>query len=421
METEFDKKFATVVFDRRKQVAKKGIGVVEIRVILSRGQMKYFVYGRCKPSELEEVKDSFELRDLLSSYNRTVYRMIHDGEELTVDNFLINIGMRKLIANRSNRPAVYKKRFNFLEYFENYLETARGLSYNNRKVSATVLKALKEFGGIKYGSDLSVDNIKKFDKFLRRPFEDKRPSEKRAKYIQKFIDKGWDLPKLPKLAPARMIVREASSVYTYHKKLRPMIQRAIDDGHMKYNPYDDIKFNPGKSKERNPLTEEQLIAVRNAELPETLARVRDLFIFASYTGLSYCDVMNFNYEKDTETIGGNVYIDGERIKTGSKFFTPILPPAMEVLKRYNFWLPRITNQKANYYLHKIEAIVGLHKPLTFHIARHTFATLLLTHDLPIQNVQRALGHHHVRVTEIYAKNLKKNITRHVDTLVSELL
>jgi integrase len=144
--------------------------------------------------------------------------------------------------------------------------------------------------------------------------------------------------------------------------------------------------------------------------------VRDLFVFSAYTGLAFCDVMAFNFETMTDKEGKLFYIDGSRLKTGTQFFTPILKPAMEVLKKYDFKLPRISNQKANDYLHLIQSAMKLNKNLTFHIARHSFATLALAHDVPIENVARMLGHQNIRTTQIYAKVLKSTIERHAVNL-----
>lgn len=114
----------------------------------------------------------------------------------------------------------------------------------------------------------------------------------------------------------------------------------------------------------------------------------------------------------TEKSGDLYYMDGSRMKTGSNFFTPILQPAMEVLKKYNFVLPKISNQKANDYLHLLESRANINKPLTFHVARHSFATLSLSHDVPIEKVARMLGHQDIKTTQIYAKILKSTIERH---------
>ena len=190
----------------------------------------------------------------------------------------------------------------------------------------------------------------------------------------------------------------------------------IIEGKIEVDPYTQVKFKRGECKEREPLTEAELQKLRKIKLDEKLDKVRDLFVFSAYTGLAYCDVQAFDFEKMTEQQGKLYYIDGSRIKTASKFFTPILGPAMEVLKKYKFVLPKISNQKANDFLHLIETALKLNKPLTFHVARHSFATLALAHDIPIENVSRMLGHKNIRTTQIYAKVLKTTIERHAENL-----
>ena len=180
-------------------------------------------------------------------------------------------------------------------------------------------------------------------------------------------------------------------------------------------------FPRGKSKERRPLTEKELKMMRDAELPDKEAKVRDLFIFAAYTGLAFCDVMDFSFKTMTEQSGDMWFIDGSRLKTGTKFFTPILAPAMEVLQRYNYELPKISNQKANDYLHLIESRLGINKSITFHVARHSFATLSLSHDVPIEKVARMLGHTDIKTTQIYAKILKTSIEKHALNLSQSII
>ena len=122
----------------------------------------------------------------------------------------------------------------------------------------------------------------------------------------------------------------------------------------------------------------------------------------------------------TEKINENYYIDGKRVKTGHTFFTPLLPPAMEVLKKYNYEVPKLSNQKANEYLYDIKNILKLNKPLTMHVARHSFATLLLANDVPMENVSRMLGHTNIKTTQIYAHILKSTIDRHTTALTAKI-
>ena len=205
------------------------------------------------------------------------------------------------------------------------------------------------------------------------------------------------------------------------KNLHIQTRKAYQEGLIEKDPYDLVKFPRGKCKERRPLSEIELKKIREAELPPKESRVRDLFIFAAYTGLAYCDVQEFNFKMMTELMGDLYYIDGSRLKTGSNFFTPILPPAMEVLKRYNYKLPKISNQKANDYLHNIESRLCINKPITFHVARHSFATVALSHDIPIEKLARMLGHKDIKTTQLYAKILKDTVARHATNLSKAII
>lgn len=127
-------------------------------------------------------------------------------------------------------------------------------------------------------------------------------------------------------------------------------------------------------------------------------------------------MIKFNYLTDVVTRSGFKYIDGERLKTGSKFFTPILPPAMDVLKRYDYKLPKISLQKYNDYLHIIEEKTGFNKPITSHLARHSFATTVLNNGVPVEVLARMMGHHNISVTQIYAKILTSSIEHYANIL-----
>ena len=248
-----------------------------------------------------------------------------------------------------------------------------------------MIDALKTYGKIQTYGDLTAKNLMAFDKWLHNG------------------------------------ERTDVTIYGYHKKLKKWVGELERTEQITRNPYKMVTFNRGKTKERQPLLESELKNMRDYPFDGKLERVRDLFIFSAYTGLAFCDVQNFDYQSMTVKEGNLVYIDGNRIKTDTKFFTPILSPAMEVLKKYDYKLPKISNQKANDYLHLIQAQLGIKKNLTFHVARHSFATLALAHDVPIENVARMLGHEDIRTTQIYAKILRTTIERHACNLQSAIL
>ena len=364
----------SVVFDRKKVAEKRGQGIVEMQVYLSRRERKYIPIGKCSPDELEDYLSSRDVKNEIKRCNDIISAMLLFDDEMTVQQFESYYLSKK--KSRSNN--FYKgtdQATNFIIYLKESIDKER-FSDGTRKHKICTLEAVKRFGKIKTFADLTPKNILEFDEWLHDGS------------------------------------RTDVSVHTYHKHLRKVTRYLRMADMIPADPYERVKLSRGKSKERQPLTEDELDKLRTIKLSEPMDHVRDLFIFSAYTGLAYCDVQVFNFELMTEKIGKIYYIDGERLKTGTKFFTPILNPAMEVLKKYDYNLPKITNQKGNEYLHLIQHAMGLHKSLTFHVARHSFATLAISHGVPIEDVARMLGHEDIRTTQIYAKILKTTINQY---------
>ena len=267
----------------------------------------------------------------------------------------------------------------FLKYMEIALD-AEELREGTRKHKKCVIDAVRAFGKLNTYGDLTAKKIMAFDTWLHNG------------------------------------TRTDVTCYGYHKNLRKWVRQLFQMGDIKQDPYKLVTIRRSKCKEREPLTEDELKSLRAHKFEGKLDRVRDLFIFAAYTGLSFCDTQTFDFESMTKKEGKMYYIDGSRIKTDTKFFTPILSPAMKVLEKYDYQLPKISNQKANDYLHVIQMELHFRQKLTFHVARHSFATMALAHDVPIENVARMLGHQDIKTTQIYAKVLRTTIERHATAL-----
>lgn len=376
----------SVIYDRKKEVMKKGAGKVEIRVYLGNKAFKYVTVHTCDPFEWKKYQVSAELRSQLAIYKNLVKIIQKNGEELTIENINAHMGIDKE-QNRERREIRVRKASptGFIDFILEQVAKEK-LKPNTMKRRYVVLKSLERYGRLNRFSDLTPRNVKGFDEFLHE--ED--PS------------------------------RTQPTVHDYHKVLKKFTRMAALYEYIEKDPYESplCHFERGKSKERRPLTEEELLRIRKCKLGQKEGRVRDLFIFCAYTGLSYIDSQVFDYETMTETVGGQTYIDGKRIKTGNTFFTPILPPAMEVLRKYNYELPHISNQKANDYLDFVQIACKINKPLTMHVARHSFATLALSYDIPIEDVARMMGHSNIRTTQVYAKILKSTIERHGSNLAS---
>lgn len=152
---------------------------------------------------------------------------------------------------------------------------------------------------------------------------------------------------------------------------------------------------------------------------EYTQRSADLFIVQAYTGLSYADLSRLNpshFIKDTE---GLTWINITRQKVNTAHCTiPVISKAWNILKKYNFQLPIISNQKYNGALKKIATEVGINKRLTSHVGRKTYGTLLLNKDVPIETVSKLLGHSSVKITEQhYAKVLHMKVARDVRRII----
>lgn len=185
------------------------------------------------------------------------------------------------------------------------------------------------------------------------------------------------------------------------------------------DPFVCYQFNL-KVVEREFLHEHEIQAIVDKEFATTrLDQVRDIFLFCCFTGLAYSDVKKLS--KDNVVIGmdGERWIKINRTKTDTRSSIPILPMAQAILDKYSnhpkccaekTLLPVSSNQKMNGYLKEIAAIAGIEKNITFHIARHTFATTVtLQNDVPIESVSKMLGHKSIRTTQHYAKVLDKKV------------
>ena len=382
------KQAVKLVFDRRKRVEATGKGNVEFIIQLSRLAVKKIIVDSMTPEEWESYKNAPFLKKEMENYQKIVNAMQLLGEEMTVENFNKHIGVDTPVRNTSKKKSkesvaeTKDERINesFLDFMHDAIVKEKSAATTKRQ-KFVALDALRRWGGIVTFADISTKKLREYDAWLR--------------------EDG---------------TRTDVAVNNYHKRTKMYVRQAYEKGIIDKDYYSMVHFPRGKCKERNPLTEAELMKLRTVELPQREARVRDLFIFSAYTGLAFCDAQAFDFFTMTEQRADMFYIDGSRMKTGTKFYTPILPPAMEDLKRYNFELPKISNQKGNDYLRIVKSIAGIRKPLTFHVARHSFATLSLSHDVPIEKVARMLGHTDIKTTQIYAKILKSTIENYATEL-----
>jgi site-specific recombinase XerD len=212
----------------------------------------------------------------------------------------------------------------------------------------------------------------------------------------------------------------------YVRNFRKIIKICLDNDWLDKNPCSRYE---GKMKEveRDFLTEEELYRIYNKRFSsERLTLVKDIFIFSCYTGLAYVDVKGLKKDHIAIGIDGEKWIFKNRQKTDTKSKIPVLPIAQEIIQKYSNHprclnedaiLPILTNQKMNSYLKEIGDLCDISKEITFHMARHTFATsVTLTNGVPIETVSKMLGHKNIQTTQHYAKVLDKKVSEDMQIL-----
>lgn len=211
-----------------------------------------------------------------------------------------------------------------------------------------------------------------------------------------------------------------NSTLKYIRNFRKIINLAVKNEWMDRDPFMKYQVKLKETK-RGFLDKEELERLENKELGvERLDQVRDVFIFCCYTGLSYADIEKLSPKDISKGIDGEYWIFTERTKTGTDSNIPLLPKALEIIKKYednpavlnsDSILPIISNQKMNAYLKELATICEIEKHITFHMARHTFATTVtLTNGVSIETVSSMLGHKNIRTTQIYAKVVQRKVS-----------
>lgn len=395
------KKYTTsIVYDHRQRTADGKEGPLEVRITYDRNRYYFSTGIRVRRSDWAG-----------SVINRA------DAEALNERlGFIIN----KVIAEITNMQksgeafdaAVLKDRVFAGEKKEEKDALLKWLAHevpllkmkeSTRKRYVCMMKRLEEYKIISAWSDLTVENLYKFDFWLHQ--RTKAPSNG-------DLQAGRDPVKIGD-----------GAVYNYHRSLHALLTRAVKFGLIDVNPYDRVRgeFRRGIKENVDYLTEEEIDAIESLHPIEgtQVAMARDLFVFQLYTGLSYSDTQAFDI-KDYKLVKGKWVSVGERIKTGVPYVSQLLPQAVEVLQRYNMQTPKIVNQQYNMSLKVIQQALGLHTKLHSHLARHTFATRMLAAGAKIENVSKMLGHTNITQTQKYAKVLAQNVHDDFDMFSEKL-
>lgn len=216
----------------------------------------------------------------------------------------------------------------------------------------------------------------------------------------------------------------------YIRNFKKIIKICMANGWLDKDPFINYKAKL-KTVERDFLSQDEIqMIIDKSFVSERLELVKDIFIFSCFTGLAYIDVKKLKKENINIGIDGKKWIFTHRQKTDTSTRIPVLPNAQLILDKYkdhphciNFdvLLPVLSNQKMNAYLKEIADVCGINKELTFHIARHTFATTVtLSNGVPIESVSKMLGHTNIKTTQHYAKILDSKISNDMSALSEKL-
>ena len=393
----------SLVYDHRKRTKKGDEGPVEVRVTVNRKPYYINTGVRVRKVRLvgNAVKDDAEnnnadmlnerLTTIVALVEKEINRCLEEKKPLDVAE------IRRKVWDISPANDEDKDEPTMIKWIKEYVRSAN-MSASTKKRYGTVCNKLLAYGKLTRWEHLSVDRIYAFDVWLRAQPIPLTKNQEEAGMKPSYIGD--------------------SAAYSYHKCLMAAVNKAMTLGVVSANPYDRMKgvFKRGKRDVIEYLTEEQMQKVLDlTPVPGSQAALaRDLFIFQMFTGLSYSDTQVFDISQYKQVDGRWVYV-GQRIKTGVPYISQLLPPAVEVLERNGWHVPKMNNQRYNQMLKAIGMCIGIAN-LHSHMGRHTFATYMLANGAKIENVSKMLGHTTVKQTEQYAQVLAESVRGDFDMI-----
>ncbi|WP_373829404.1 site-specific integrase [Bacteroides heparinolyticus] len=274
------------------------------------------------------------------------------------------------------------------------------------------------------GHTISQDSLQKYS-VLRRHFGEFLS----YKYARKDINLTEFTPAVVQDFELYLSTTAGCSYNTSVKKMKTLKTITIyaqKRGYLLHDPFLNHRFHL-EPVNRGFLTDEEILKIANKDLGiQRLEQVRDMFIFSCFTGLAYIDVANLTSEHIV-TLDDKQWIMTKRQKTSVETNVLLLDIPKSIIAKYNHktyrdgkLFPMLSNQKTNSYLKEIADLCGIKKNLTFHLARHTFATMSLSKGVPMESVSKMLGHTNIKTTQIYARITNKKIEHDMEQLADKL-
>lgn len=376
------------IYDRRHVASSERKGAIEFEISynykqkrIATGMLVYPQNWNEKLSKVIKLDNAVEMNKQLALFldnaETVIYTMIKE-ERFDMDALASVLQKKDGDIN-----------MNFAQYVRACAEK-KNVRESTKKRYDCFLSVLNEYNPTIFFRDINVRFIKDYDHWLHNR---NIGTEKNPRYMMQ------------------------ATIATHHKYMKQFIAEAVIDKYIASNPYHEkaIHIDKGEKEQVDYITEAQLKNLMGLELDtDYLDRARDLFVFSAYTGLSYSDVMTFNKENIVKEGKNFVYTD-RRFKNNIQYTIILLPEALKILKKYNYELPNITNQKLNLYLKVLGQMIGEPK-LHAHQARGTFATIALNKGIPADVLRRMLGHKKSIMTLHYASVLNDTITSEMEKM-----
>lgn len=358
----------SAVFDRKKRATKPTAvhpvkGLIQLAVTIN-GERRFFstgvkVYlGQFCMEQVVLTHDADQLNEIIRHHSRAIIDVVN---KCNADGHVFLWSMLDGLKVRTGNST------RWTDWME-YQIKSRKLADGTRAHQLTVLEFLREQGVTDF-AQLSAKTIMELDNVLHSKMVNGRPLQQ-------------------------------TSIYGYHKVIRCYINLAICAGLMDRTPYSRFKVSKGESAPRDVLTMDEIHRIEQLQ-PQSLylQHVRDLFLLQIWTGLSYADLMAADFTQIRDNT-----LTGIRVKTHQQYITTILPQARQILERYAYRVPHMSDAAYRRMLTCMMEMLGITKKITTHNGRHTFATtVMLGHGVPIELVSKMLGHKSIKTTQIYAR------------------
>lgn len=372
-----------LVFDRKHQATEKARGLVQIEIEFKR-KRKWLsagvrLYRDQWNDRLHVVRtaDAVEQNELLDRKVSAIRKWLAEHTPFSWE------ALEAFLSQDEGGADV-------VTFIEREIASRNDLRPSTKRTQRKLVSVLKAFGGIRRFSGLTPSAILDFDNWLH------------GRRVRKLDAAGGE-----SFTPMRQ-----QSIYSYHKMFKTYINIAIQRGLAERNPYFGLRFKRGGSEPERFLTDAEFRALERAEMScGSVARVRDLFVFQCYTGLSYSDLCEFDFARADARGGGYVYT-GRRRKTGRPFYFMLLPKAVAILHKYGNRLPVVSNVTMNKWLKRAAHEAGIDKPLASHWARRTAAMMFANHGVRMEVVAKILGHSSTQTTQkFYASITSETVAR----------